>query len=47
MTRHRVRYAAGIDAATAEALQQETGVDGVVIASVELSSDSVCRRRSR
>ena len=41
MTRHRVRYAAGIDAATAEALRQETGVDGVVIASVELSSDAV------
>lgn len=41
MTRHRVRYAAGIDGATAERLRQETGVDGVVIASVELSSRAV------
>ena len=41
MTRHRVRYAAGIDTATAEALRQETGVEGVVIASVELSDDAV------
>jgi TolB-like protein len=41
MTRHRVRYAAGIDAATAQALRQEAGVDGVLITSVELSSDAV------
>jgi len=41
MTRHRVRYTAGIDAATAELLRQETGVDKVVIATVELSSDLV------
>ena len=41
MTRHRVRYTAGIDAATAESLRRETGVDGVVIASVELSNDAV------
>jgi TolB-like protein len=41
MTRHRVRYAAGIDSATAEALRQETGVDGVLIASVELLFDGV------
>jgi TolB-like protein len=41
MTRHRVRYAAGIDAATAELLKQETGVGGVVIASVELVNDAV------
>jgi len=39
MTRRRVRYTAGIDTATADALRQETGVDGVVIASVELLSD--------
>jgi hypothetical protein len=41
MTRHRVRYAAGIDAPTAEWLRQETGVEGVVVASVELSSTAV------
>jgi TolB-like protein len=41
MRRHRVRYAAGIDAATAASLRQETGVEGVVIASVSLSSDGV------
>lgn len=41
MTRHRVRYAAGIDAQTADALRTETGVEGVVIASIELSSDAV------
>jgi TolB-like protein len=39
MARHRVRYTAGIDTVTAEALRQETGVDGVVIASIELLSD--------
>ncbi len=38
VTRHRVRYTSGIDAATAGLLRQETGVDGVVFASVELSS---------
>lgn len=38
MARHRVRYAAGIDASTGDALRRETGVDGVVIASVDLSS---------
>lgn len=41
MVRHRVRYAAGLDADTARSLRQETGVDGVVIASVELSNDAV------
>lgn len=41
MARHRIRYAAGIDASTAEALRKETGVDAVVIASFELSSDEV------
>jgi TolB-like protein len=40
MTQHRVRYAAGIDAATAEALRTETGVQAIVLASVELSSDA-------
>lgn len=40
MERYRVRYAAGIDAATAEALRQQNGVDGIVIASVELSTDA-------
>jgi TolB-like protein len=41
MTRHRVRYAAGLDAATAGSLRQETGVDGVVIASIDLSVNTV------
>ncbi len=38
MTRHRVRYAAGIDEGTAALLRQETGIEAVIIASVELSS---------
>jgi TolB-like protein len=41
MVRHRVRYAAGLDADTAAALRQETGVEGVVVASFELSSESL------
>jgi TolB-like protein len=41
ITRHRVRYTAGIDAATAASLKQETGVDGVVIASIDLSANTV------
>lgn len=41
MARHRVRYAAGIDTETAEALRQETGVDAALFASVELCSDAV------
>lgn len=41
MTRHRVRYAAGIETATAESLRDEAGVDGVVFPSIELSSDAV------
>ena len=41
MTRHRVRYAAGIDSATAAALKSEAGVDAVVFASIELSDESV------
>jgi hypothetical protein len=39
IVRHRVRYTAGIDAATAESLRKETGVDGVLFASFDLSSD--------
>jgi TolB-like protein len=38
MTRHRVRYAGGVDSVLGQALRQETGVDGVLIASVELLS---------
>jgi len=41
MVRHRVRYAAGIDAETAGSLRQETGVEAVLVASVELSSTVV------
>jgi hypothetical protein len=41
IVRHRVRYTAGIDAATAESLRRETGVDGVVFASVELASEMI------
>ncbi len=40
MTRHRVRYAAGIDAATGDALKKETGVDAVLIASIEMASQA-------
>jgi TolB-like protein len=40
MVRHRVRYAAGLETATAQALVQELGVDGVVFASIELSDSS-------
>ena len=39
MSRHRVRYTAGIDAATAAALQKETGADAVAIASIEFWSE--------
>jgi TolB-like protein len=41
MAQHRVRYTAGIDTPTAASLRQEAGVDGVVFASVERSSDAV------
>lgn len=37
--RHRIRYLAGVDAGMADRLRQEEGVDGVVIVSVELSSE--------
>lgn len=40
MTQHRVRYAAGIDAQTAEALRKETGAEGVVIPSIEFSNET-------
>jgi TolB-like protein len=41
LARHRVRYAAGIDAETAAALRQETGVEAVVVAAIELSTPMV------
>lgn len=41
MTRHRVRYVAGIDGVTASNLRQDTGADAVAIASIELSSEAV------
>ena len=41
MARHRVRYAAGIDAATAERLRAELKVDAVLFPSVELAMASV------
>jgi TolB-like protein len=41
IARHRVRYAAGIDSTTAVALKQDTGVDAILIASVEFVSQLV------
>lgn len=41
ITRHRVRYLAGIDASTADALRRETGAGAVLLASIELSSAAV------
>lgn len=41
MTRHRVRYAAGIDAPTSELLARETGADSVLVASFEMSSSTI------
>ena len=41
MARHRVRYTAGIDEETARALKEETGVEGVLLTSVELYSEGV------
>jgi TolB-like protein len=41
MVRNRVRYTGGIDETTAKALKKETGVDGVLIASVELYSEAL------
>jgi TolB-like protein len=40
MARHRVRYAAGIDAETAAALRKETGVANVIIPTIELSIET-------
>jgi hypothetical protein len=40
MARHRVRYIGGIDQSMAQALRTETGVEGVLITSVELYSDA-------
>jgi TolB-like protein len=40
MVRNRVRYVGGIDQATAQALQKETGADGVLITSLELYSEA-------
>jgi hypothetical protein len=35
MVRHRVRYAGGIDTATAQALKDEAGIDAVLVTSLE------------
>lgn len=40
ITKHRLRYTGGIDAATAKTLSQEEAVDAVLISSVELYNDS-------
>lgn len=39
MQRHRVRYAAGVDGPTGEALRQESGVDGIVFVTVTQSNE--------
>ncbi len=41
MTRHRIRYAAGVDDATGRWLKDEAGVDGVLVASFEFSNQTV------
>ncbi len=41
MARHRVRYTAGIDGETAQALKNETGAGGVLMTSVELYSEGI------
>jgi len=41
ITRHRVRYTAGIEQGFAKALKQETGADTVLIASLELFDQSI------
>ena len=41
ITRHRVRYTAGIEQGFAKALKQETGVDAVLIPSLELYDQSL------
>ena len=39
MARHRVRYTGGVDQGIAQALQKESGVEGVLITSLELYSE--------
>lgn len=39
MSRHRIRYVGGLDSETAMAFRDETGVDGVIITSLELFSE--------
>ncbi len=41
MTRHRIRYAAGVDDATGRWLKEEADVDGVLVASFEFSNETV------
>jgi TolB-like protein len=41
LVKHRIRYAAGIDARTAGLLRQDAGVDGVLFASVDLADAGV------
>jgi TolB-like protein len=41
MAKRRIRYTAGVDEATAQALKSETGVGGVLLTSVELFSETV------
>ena len=41
MTRHRIRYAAGVDVEAGRLLRQENGVDGVLVTSFELSDGAV------
>jgi TolB-like protein len=41
ITRHRLRYTAGMDGEAAAALRAETGAEGVLFASIELSADTV------
>ncbi len=41
MTRHRIRYVGGIDQATAQAFKTETGVEGVLLTSLEMYIESV------
>jgi TolB-like protein len=41
MTRHRIRYVGGIDQETAQAFKRETGVEGVLITSLEMYMESV------
>lgn len=41
MTRHRIRYTAGVDETAGRALREEAGVDGVLVASFEFSNETV------